>query len=156
MYVNTMIYQVLIARRRQMTWTKVMLFASVVNPAVNLVLIPHFQRTDHNGAIGAAWSLLITEAAILAIGLWLIRSVLSPGMGMRVLKAAIATAAMAATATVVLAHLGLIAAVAAGTVVFVASAWVLRVLSRDERAQVSELSSALTARLRPRRTSTPA
>ncbi len=156
MYVNTMIYQVLIARRRQMTWTKVMLFASVVNPAVNLVLIPHFQRTAHNGAIGAAWSLLITEVAILAIGLWLIRSVLSPGMGMRVLKAAVATAAMAATATVVLAHLGLIAAVAAGTVVFVASALVLRVLSRDERAQLSELSSALTARLRPRRTSTPA
>ena len=75
---------------------------------------------------------------------------------MRVLKAAVATAAMAAIATVALAHLGLIAAVVAGTVVFVASALVLRVLSPDERAQLGELSSALRARVRPWRTSTPA
>ena len=71
MYLNIMLSQVLIAARRQFVWTWVMLGATVVNPAINLVLIPLTQSRLHNGAIGAAVSLLLTELVIVGAGLCL-------------------------------------------------------------------------------------
>ncbi len=69
MYLNIMLSQVLIAARRQFVWTWVMLGATVLNPAINLVLIPATQSRLHNGAIGAAVSLLLTEVVIVGAGL---------------------------------------------------------------------------------------
>src|SRR6266571_1302037 len=74
MYMNIMVNQILIARRQQMLWTKAMAVACVINPVLNVLLIPYCQRTRGNGAIGAAISLLLTELVLVGIGVVVIRS----------------------------------------------------------------------------------
>src|SRR5262249_62436495 len=69
MYLNVMLSQVLVAAKRPMVWTYLMIGATVVNPVVNLFLIRLAQHRWQNGAIGAAASLLVTELLIVTAGL---------------------------------------------------------------------------------------
>ena len=149
MYFNTMTNQVLVAQKRQMAWTKVMILATIVNPLCNLLLIPYFQRTHGNGAIGAAISLLITELVITGIGTALIRHALGAGTILRLAKAVVATAAMGVAVQLTLHHGGLAVAILTGVVAFPVFVLLLRVLTHDERALVIQV----LARLRPRRSS---
>lgn len=135
MYLNIMANQVMIARKRQMTWTKVMVAASVINPALNLVLIPYFQRSQGNGAIGASVSMVITEVILASVGAVLVRGAFSRSSIVRVLKGAIATAGMAAAVIPAL-HVGLVAGIVAGTVAFPLLALLLGVLSEEELGQL--------------------
>ena len=68
-YLNIILSSVLLAAKRQAVWTVVMAGAAVVNPLVNLVLIPLTEQRYHNGAIGAAISLVLTEALMDVVGL---------------------------------------------------------------------------------------
>jgi O-antigen/teichoic acid export membrane protein len=148
MYVNIMVNQVLIARNRQMTWTKVMMLATVVNPALNLVLIPRFQAGG-NGAAGAAVALLLTELLILAIGARLVWHAFDRTSLVRLAKSALATAGMAAA--VLPAHrLGLAAQLAAGMVSFPLLAMALGVASREERGELLAAVRTLAGRSRMR------
>ena len=72
---------VLLAAKRHAVWTGVMAGAAVFNPLVNLVLIPMTEHRFHNGAIGAAISLVLdrgtdgyvylsSPAAMFSIGAW--------------------------------------------------------------------------------------
>jgi O-antigen/teichoic acid export membrane protein len=150
MYVNIMVNPVLVAANRQIVWTRVMALASVLNPALNLVLIREFQASRGNGAIGAALALLLTELVIVAIGLSLIRGVVDAGFVVRLLKAVIATAVMA-VAVLSARHLGLVAAVAVGLVTFPILAMALRVLSDDERVLLRNAMVSVRSRLLSRR-----
>ncbi len=69
MYVNIMFGQIVIAAKRQVVWTWAMAGATVINPAINAALIPLTQARFHNGAIGAAISLLLTELLIVVFGI---------------------------------------------------------------------------------------
>jgi O-antigen/teichoic acid export membrane protein len=71
MYLNIMLGAVVIAENRQMAWTWAMIGATIVNPPLNLVLIPLTEQRWHNGAIGAAISLLVTELLIVVFGFFL-------------------------------------------------------------------------------------
>jgi O-antigen/teichoic acid export membrane protein len=68
-YLNIMVSQVLIAAKRTIVWTWVMGGATVLNPALNAVLIPVTQHRFGNGAIGAAVSLVATEWIICSVGI---------------------------------------------------------------------------------------
>ena len=68
MYVNIMLNQVLIASKRQAAWTWAMVGATVVNPVLNLLLIPLTAARYDNGAIGAAIALLVTEVLVVVFG----------------------------------------------------------------------------------------
>ncbi len=95
MYLNIMLASVLIAEKRQMTWTWVMAGATVVNPPFNLLLIPLTQNRYGNGAIGAAISLLLTELLIVGAGFALVgRDIFGRNEVRRCLLCAAATAAM--------------------------------------------------------------
>lgn len=95
MFLNILLNQVLIAAKRQTTWTWVMLAATIVNPLLNLALIPYTQTRYHNGALGAAASLAATEILIVALGLALVgHHVITPGGVRRVAASGIASAAM--------------------------------------------------------------
>jgi diguanylate cyclase (GGDEF)-like protein len=95
MFLNILLNQVLIAAKRQTTWTWVMLAATIVNPLLNLALIPYTQTRYHNGALGAAASLVATEILIVALGLALVgHHVITPGGVRRVAASGIASAAM--------------------------------------------------------------
>jgi O-antigen/teichoic acid export membrane protein len=66
---------VLNARSQQRTWALVAVGAAVLNPGLNWLLIPYFESTMANGAIGAAVGTVLTEMFMLGAGLWLARSV---------------------------------------------------------------------------------
>jgi O-antigen/teichoic acid export membrane protein len=98
-YLNIVLASVLVASKRQATWTMVMIGAAVVNPLFNLVLIPLTQHRYHNGAIGAAISLVLTEVLLDGVGLFLVgRHVFESRMVKRCASMCLASAAMVAVA----------------------------------------------------------
>jgi O-antigen/teichoic acid export membrane protein len=135
MFFNSMVFQVLVARRKQVVWTAAMIFATIVNPLLNLWLIPHFQRTQSNGAVGAAYALLVTEIVIAAAGLILVRGIVTLGTLARLGRAAAAVALMGA-AVWVSGRFGLISQVLIGLIVFGGAAIAFRVPTPDERREL--------------------
>jgi O-antigen/teichoic acid export membrane protein len=138
MYLNIMVNQVLIARRQQMLWTKAMALACVINPALNLFLIPYFQTKYGNGATGAAISLLVTEVVLAVIGVAVIRGLFNRAFFVRLARAALATTGMG-LAVLAARSLGLAPAIVVGLIAYPILALALRVLSREELAQLVEM-----------------
>jgi O-antigen/teichoic acid export membrane protein len=135
-YFNWAAYQILVACKRQAVWTKALAFVSVVNPILNLVLIPTFQGRYGNGAIGAALSFLITELLLLGIAVMVIHPFLQRQTLTRVLKSALATLGMAGAVWLAGAVSpvggGLVVKVAVGATTFVALALLLRIATSEE------------------------
>ncbi len=136
MYLNIMLNQVLIAAKRQVVWTWVMAGATVVNPLLNVLIIPICQRRYGNGAIGAALSLLITELLIVAIGMRISGSNLfGTASLLRVAKAFAASGAMWAVMAVA-APLGFVPAAALGFAGFIGLSLLLKLPTADELGAV--------------------
>lgn len=132
MYINIMLNQVLVAAKRQVTWTWVMAGATVVNPILNVVLIPLCQRHYHNGAVGAALSMLLTELLVVFVGFVVVgRRLLGISSVWRFARAALAAAAMWGVGHLA-APVGWLAAVVAGSGTFLTLAAVLRLATREE------------------------
>jgi O-antigen/teichoic acid export membrane protein len=157
MYLNVMLNQVLVAAKRPMVWTYLMLGATVVNPLVNLVLIQLAQDRWQNGAIGAAASLLVTELLIVVVGTAIVgRHVMTAPMLWRLLRAVAAAAAMAG-AMVAYSTLsfvpvqGFLPEAAVGLATFAGAALLLRVVSEEERVLARSLATRVLDRVRHRR-----
>jgi O-antigen/teichoic acid export membrane protein len=147
MYVNIMLGTVLLAAKRQVTWTYVMAGASVVNPIFNLVLIPFTQHHYGNGAIGAALSLLLTEGVMVVGGAVMLgRHVFARSAVRRAALAALAAAGMWGAAFVAR-PLGQMESVILGLLVLAVLTVVLRIATDEE---IEMLRRGL-ARLRRRR-----
>lgn len=145
-YLNIILAQVLLAAKRQLTWTWVMAGAAVVNPLFNLVLIPATEHRYGNGAIGAAVSLLLTELLMTITGFVLVgRGVFERNAVRRCLLAVLASVDMWA-ASYLTRSLGTAASLAAGGATLIASAFMLRLVTTQELA----LARAALARLRAR------
>jgi O-antigen/teichoic acid export membrane protein len=147
MYFNTMLNQVLVAAQRQRVWTWVMLGATIVNPVCNLVFIRVAQARWHNGAIGAAVSLLVTELLIVAVGIAVIgRHVLGTRSLWRLARVTLAALAMAGV-MYVLRPFGFVAAAVAGGVVFMGAVVAQRVPSAEEWAWARHGTRRVSRRL---------
>ena len=132
MYLNIMFSQVLIAAKRQVLWTWVMAGATVVNPLFNIGLIPLTDSRYHNGAIGAAMSLVLTEFLIVMVGYFMVgRGVFGGSRARRWLRSATASAALAGAAYAAR-PLGTVLSLAAGGIAFLTLATVLRVATAEE------------------------
>ncbi len=148
MYLNVMLNQVLIAAKRPMVWTYLMIGATIVNPGVNFVLIRLAQSRWQNGAIGAAASLLATELLIVTAGIVIVgRHILTGATLWRLLRAAVAAGAMAGVMHTV-SSWGFLAEAAMGLATFVSCALLLRVLSTEERQLVRSVAVQVRNRLR--------
>lgn len=149
-YLNIMLNQVLIAADRAVSWTKVMAGAAIFNPILNFFLIRYFEGHSHNGALGAAVSLLITEVVMALVGLAVVPRVLTRGSISRLFRALLATLGMALT-VVAARPWGLVPEVACGGAAFLLLALLLRVPSALEVAQVRAACARLPipAWLRP-------
>src|SRR6202521_1121845 len=144
-YFDIMVNQVLIASNRQGVWTKVMVAGAIVNPLINLFLIRYFQDHLHNGAIGAALSLLTTEAGIAVVGILLLPNMLDASSVLRLARAALATGGMALVVWT-LNEFGLFVEVAAGAASFAALALILRVLNREELTMLRGIAGRVVTR----------
>jgi O-antigen/teichoic acid export membrane protein len=142
-YLNTMANQVLIAANRQVVWTKTMIVAAIANPLINLGLIQLAQTRWHNGALGAALALLVTELGMSAAAIVFMPRVLTVGSWLRVLRAAVATAGMGLVVWLVSFRWGLFVQVGTGAVTFAGLAALLRVVSHAEVAELRRLAATL-------------
>jgi hypothetical protein len=132
MYLNIMLNQVLVAAKRQIAWTRVMGGATVLNPALNAVLIEVTQRRYGNGAIGAAISLLLTELAIVTAGMVMAgRGVVDRRVARRIALTGVASGA-ACAAAVAAQPMGTVASRAFAAATFAALAFALRLMTRAE------------------------
>ena len=145
-YVNMSIYQLLVASQRQQIWMWVMAASCIVNPLLNFVLIRAFQARSHNGALGAALSLLLTELMIVTVGIVLIRHLLYAQSLYRLGRTALAAAGMAAVVASA-ARFGLAAELVAGALSFGLFALLLRVVSLEQLREVLRRASWLGWRL---------
>jgi hypothetical protein len=132
MYLNIMFSQVIVAAKRQVTWTWVLASASVFNPLINLVLIPATESAYSNGAIGAAVSLLLTELVMVAAA-WLMvgRKIFDRSAVRRCAMAIAASVAMWAAAYTAR-PLGTPLAVMAGVSTFLILVAALRIVTPKE------------------------
>ena len=147
-YLNIILAQVLLAEKRQALWTTVMAGAAVVNPALNLVLIPATQRSYHNGAIGAAISLVLTELLMVAVGFWVVgRRVLDRGGIRRCVLAIAASAGMCGVTLATRPLAGSLPSLLAGGATLVVLTIALRILTPEETAQIRAVLGRLRARL---------
>jgi len=131
-YFNVMVNQLLVANNRQLAWTKVMVASAIVNPLLNFFLIRYFQSQQHNGAIGAALSLLATEVGMTVAGLFLLPPILGRKSLLRFLRTILATAGMALVVVWLRPQLGFLLQMAAGGITFAVLAVALRLLSSEE------------------------
>ena len=148
MFVSTLIGSFLIAADRQNLLAWVMGAACVINPLINLASITAFQRVYQNGALGAAYALLITDVLIAPAALILLpRELRGP---VRAVGPALARAAAAAGAMGVLVWLlrdrFVLVPVAAGAITFAVSALALRVFTPEDLHQARNIVSQLRGR----------
>ncbi len=149
-YMNIMLSQVLLAEKRQVVWTVVMAGAAVVNPLLNLVLIPLTQTRYGDGAIGAAVALVLTELLMDMVGVIIVgRRVFDRKTIRRFVLAVAASAAMWA-AFYAARPIGAPIALCAGVATLTALVVALRIPTSDE---IAFIRSGL-ARLRGRPAST--
>ncbi len=138
-YVSILTNQFLVASNRQLAWTWVMAAATVINPLLNLGLINYFQAAGGNGAIGAAWSLFITETLMLLPAFYLMpRGIFTRALVLQTGRVALACVPMAAVAVWLNSFFFLVPALA-GLAVFGLVAWLLHALPLHELAQARRL-----------------
>ncbi len=148
MYMNIMLGQVLIAMKRQIVWTWVMATTTVVNPLLNLALIPMTQHRYGNGAIGAAISLLLTEIVVVTAGFWLIgRRVFDGGSARRAALGSVAAAAAGGAAYALGGVIGWLPALIVGLLVFAGVSALLRVFTPGEIELMRQGIRKVTRRL---------
>jgi polysaccharide transporter, PST family len=141
-YLNIIVATILIAAGRQTAWTVVLLGAGVFNIAINAVLIRYYQDQFHNGAIGAALALLITEMVMAPVGLIIGRQYLDWQLLLpRLFRCLLATLGMAVAVSLV-SRFGLLAQVGTGALVFALLGLLLGVTTKEER----EVGRAFAAR----------
>jgi O-antigen/teichoic acid export membrane protein len=138
MYLNIIVATVLIAAGRQTVWTVVLGAAGIFNMGANLILIPYYQNQMHNGAIGAAIALVVTEVLVAVTGVIVGRRFLTWRVMPRIVRSLLATAGMAAS-VIFLRRYGLIAEVGGGGIVFAGLALLLRVPTKEEQREAMSM-----------------
>jgi O-antigen/teichoic acid export membrane protein len=156
MFFNTIMTQVFTAAGRQSVTTAIMFGAAVVNPLLNIVLIPLAQRHYHDGAIGAAVALVITEV-LHAITRWILvgRHICDRGVMRRCALIIGASAAMWIV-TYLAQPLGSAISLMAGVLTLVVLIVVLRILTHDEISFARNALARVFPRLTPAWLKSPA
>lgn len=130
--IDTILSTGVIALDRQRTWARMAWAAAVLNPLMNLALIPVAIQLWANAAIGASIATLLTELMMTSAALYLMRSYLARDMARSAFLACVSTAFMMGVVLLVLSAVGVIPAIAVGVVSYGAAAYVLRLLTHDD------------------------
>lgn len=145
-YSTMVVATVAMATGRRRFWNTVMVVAVVATIGLDIVLVPLTDRLFDNGAIGGAASYVLTEAGMLAIGMWKIVPVTRSARSLvRIAKTVFAGALMVAAAWPLR---GLFVAVptAVGAAVFLSAAVALGIPTDEERAAIRQMAVRLGIR----------
>ena len=140
-YLGIGLFQVLCASKRPLVMTRLLVVTCAANAALNVVLIPVFQRSQGNGALGSAVSLLITEVIMTSALFFVVgRQLVNRSFVARVVRTLGAAGAMWA-AFVVSRPFGAAGALSSAAIAFIVAALALRVPSPEERKAVSTFAA---------------
>lgn len=89
MFLNSQFAQILSAQDRQWLWTGIMVAGTVLNILLNLITIPLAVHYWHNGALGAAMTMLGTELVMTIYGFIILRDVVLQSALLRVIMGAL-------------------------------------------------------------------
>ncbi len=121
--------------------------ATVFNPAVNAILIPLTQHRFHNGAIGAATALALTETLIACAGFAIVgRGIVGLSGARRVGAMALACGGMWLVVHLLSGVVGPILSLPAGFVAFAILAIVFRAVTEQEQRQIRGMAQRFAAR----------
>jgi PST family polysaccharide transporter len=136
--VDVVLGTVVIAIDRQRQWLYVSLVAAVFNPLANLVAIPLADRWFDNGAVGAAFTTLLTELIILVGALIILPpDTIDRHTWLLCGRIVLASAAMIPV-LVLLTSTPLLVQIAAGALTYMCASLVLRTVSLDDVRQVRD------------------
>ncbi|MEO7912519.1 MAG: flippase [Roseiflexaceae bacterium] len=151
-YQNVLIGQFLISTDRQNSWTIVMVIAAVITIPLDLVLVPWCQREFGNGAIAGALSFIVTELAMVAIGIWLLpkgslgwSNVRS---GIQIIAAGLAMVGVAWWFR----NMFIAIPICIGAITYIGTIALLRVVPREDIATFTQVVQGITRKLRRRST----
>jgi O-antigen/teichoic acid export membrane protein len=140
-----------ISSDRQIIWTWVMAAACAVTIPLDFALIPYFERTLGNGALGGAVSYLVTEAGMIAFGVyWLRREVFNRESLTHTLRVVAAGAGMVA-ATWHFREMMVALPIAVGAASYTGLILLFKVLHPEDWALIHTLYQKFAARLASRR-----
>ncbi len=135
-FFNMVCFQMLLASDRQMAWIRVVVVATAINVVLNVALTAWFQARFHNGAVGSALSLLITEVMEAGCAVYLLPGVLDGPLLRRLARTVLAAGLMAGlvliTGHLTGGRLGLVAQLVVGLLSFVPLCLLLRVPGEAE------------------------
>jgi O-antigen/teichoic acid export membrane protein len=150
-YQNMLIGQFLISTDRQALWTLVLAVATAATIPLDLWLVPLFQRTSGNGAVGGAISFLITEGAMTGLGLFFLpRGMLDRSNFWAALRA-LAAGLMMVAAIWWCRNLFILLPVVLGAIVYPCLILLLRVLPDEDITLLRNAVTSIMARMRGRR-----
>ena len=149
-YQNVLIGQFLISTDRQNSWTIVMVVAAIITVPLDLVLVPWCQREFGNGAIAGALSFIVTEFAMVVVGIWLLpkgslgwSNVRS---GVQIIFAGVAMVGAAWW----LRDMFIVIPICVGAITYISIIALLRVVPREDVATFTQVAQAITRKLRRR------
>jgi O-antigen/teichoic acid export membrane protein len=146
MYLSIILGSICVAAGKQIWWTYLMAGATIVNPALNAVLIPMTQHRFHNGAIGAAIALVGTEAIVTTGGIFVIgRQVLGVATLKRVARAGVASVGMCGVVFATRSA-GPYVSLGAGGVALIVLGYLCGAVTREERRQIGAFGLKLAGR----------
>ena len=146
MYLGIAFGQVLVAAGRPTTLTIFLVAGGIANSALNVLLVPVFQRHLDNGAIGSAVSFVATELLITSAGFMVVgRHVLTRASWARVARTTVAAVAMFGVAYALRGY-GVFALAPAG-LTFIAAAFLLGIPTAEERAVLATAGASVRRRL---------
>jgi O-antigen/teichoic acid export membrane protein len=138
---------VLMARDKQRIWALTGVAAAVLNPAINLLLIPYFDNRFGNGAIGAATATVLTELFMMAMGLRLLKGSVFDRGSLMVAVRSVAAAVIMAGVVMLMRGLFLPLTVAVGALVYLLASLAFGTISlRDFRLLRGYVRNRATAR----------
>lgn len=150
-YLNTMLGQLLISVERTGAWNIVMLIATILTVPLDLLLVPWAEHIFANGALGGAFSFLVTELMQLSVAILLLpKGTLYWGNVRTVLLTMLAGVAMVASSWWLRDHY-LILAILAGAITYTLAVLLLRIIPREDMLLVWEGVSQVLRKLRGRK-----
>jgi O-antigen/teichoic acid export membrane protein len=134
---------VVVAIDRQRQWIVVGAVAAVFNPLANLIAIPYATRTFDNGALGAAFTTLLTEVILLVGALLIIPKGLLDRHTLKLGGRIVLASAAMVPVVLLLGSAPLLVQIAMGAVAYAVSSLALKTISFDD---VRELRSSIGRR----------
>jgi O-antigen/teichoic acid export membrane protein len=149
-YLNTILGLLLISMDRQKVWARVIAVATVATLPLDIILIPFFQRTFNNGAMGGAMSFVFTDGGMLIAALYLLpKGILQKSnlwLAARVLFSGLAMVA----AAWFFRDAFLAIPIVIGAVTYIGLILLLKVISPEDWAIIGQIRTSILQRLRGR------